>query len=150
MAGGGTDTHFQQRRAAKAVQSSTVPHAPQCNGAGSAAHLRRSRRVCRGLCCWSCFCRRRWDAQLWIRRPEQVPWPGTGRTLALRWAPELHEGCPAWAAWKNYSGSLLLALLPQWGVRCQGCRVPSIWTPLRCFGTALSIACKPLSLAFLF
>lgn len=35
------------------------------------------------------------------------------------WAgPNLPEGCPAWAAGRNYSSSLLLGLLPQWDVQC--------------------------------
>lgn len=59
---------------------------------------------------------------------------GDKQDPALHLAPKLHEGCPAWAAWRNYSGSLLLSLLPQWGVRCQGYWAPSIWIPLRCFG----------------
>lgn len=55
---------------------------------------------------------------------------GDRQDPALCRAPKLHERSPAWAAWRNYSGSLLLGLLPQWAVRCQGFQAPSLWTPL--------------------
>lgn len=89
VSGGGP---FRQQTAAKAMQRSAVPCVPQCNGPGSAAHLHHSRCFCRGLCCWSCFCRRWWDAQFWIQLPEQVLRLGISRTLRCTGHPNCMRG----------------------------------------------------------